>query len=76
VLSAPYWLLIRLDLAQEVRHGAVALILVLTVLISAPFRLAVSALLPRELEGMLVLLTVVAMASGLRLRRRGHLRFA
>jgi hypothetical protein len=60
VLSAPYWLLIRLDLAQ-VRHGAVALILVLTVLISAPFGLAVSALLPRELEGMLVLLTVVAM---------------
>jgi len=61
VLSAPYWLLVRLDLAQEVRHGAVALILLLTVLISAPFGLAVSALLPRELEGMLVLLTVVAM---------------
>jgi len=60
VLSAPYWLLIRLDL-EQVRHGAVALILLLTVLISAPFGLAVSALLPRELEGMLVLLTVVAM---------------
>jgi len=60
VLSTPYWLLIRFDLPQ-VRHGAVALILVLTVLISAPFGLAVSALLPRELEGMLVLLTVVAM---------------
>jgi hypothetical protein len=60
VLCAPYWLLIRLDLAN-VRYGAIAVILLLTVLVSAPFGLALSALLPRELEGMLVLLTVVAM---------------
>jgi len=32
-----------------------------TVIVAAPFGLALSALLPRELEGMLVLLTVVAM---------------
>jgi hypothetical protein len=59
-LSTPYWLLVRFDLAN-VRHGMVALILLLTVAVAAPFGLAVSALLPRELEGMLVLLTVVAM---------------
>jgi hypothetical protein len=59
-LCVPYWLLIRLDLAH-VRYGAIALILLLTVAVAAPFGLALSALLPRELEGMLVLLTVVAM---------------
>ncbi|PRY24695.1 hypothetical protein [Pseudosporangium ferrugineum] len=58
-LIVPYFLLIRLDL--DVRYGAVALILLLTVAVAAPFGLALSALLPRELEGMLVLLTVVAM---------------
>ena len=59
-LSVPYWLLIRLDL-NHVRYGAIALILLLTTAVSAPFGLALSTLLPRELEGMLVLLTVVAM---------------
>ena len=60
VVSLPYWLLVRIDLPQ-VRPGAMAVILALTVLVSAPFGLAISALLPRELEGMLVLLTVLAM---------------
>jgi len=50
----------RFDL-EHLRYSAVALILALTVLVAAPFGLALSALLPRELEGMLVLLTVVAM---------------
>jgi len=59
-LATPYFLLIRFDL-DNLRYSAVALILALTVLVSAPFGLALSALLPRELEGMLVLLTVVAM---------------
>jgi hypothetical protein len=59
-LCVPYWLLIRLDLGH-VRYGAIAVILLLTTAVSAPFGLALSALLPRELEGMLVLLTVVAM---------------
>jgi len=59
-LSTPYFLLIRFDLAN-LRYGAVALILLVTVIVAAPFGLALSALLPRELEGMLVLLTVVAM---------------
>jgi len=59
-LATPYFLLIRFDL-DNLRYGAVALILVVTVAVAAPFGLALSALLPRELEGMLVLLTVVAM---------------
>ena len=59
-LAAPYFLLIRFDL-PDVRHDGIALILALTVAVAPPLGLAVSALLPRELEGMLVLLTVVAM---------------
>ena len=59
-LATPYFLLMRFDL-DNLRYSAIALILALTVLVSAPFGLALSALLPRELEGMLVLLTVVAM---------------
>lgn len=59
-LAVPYLVLIRLDLT-EVRHDGIALILALTVAVAPPLGLAVAALLPRELEGMLVLLTVVAM---------------
>lgn len=59
-LATPYFLLIRFDLAH-VRYDGIALILLLTVAVAPPLGLAVSALLPRELEGMLVLLTVVAM---------------
>lgn len=60
LLSAPYFLLIRLD-QDDVRYGAIALIMGFTVLVAAPFGLALSALLPRELEGTLVLLVVVGM---------------
>jgi len=59
-LSTPYFLLIRFDL-DAVRYSGIALILLLTVVVAAPLGLAVAAVLPRELEGMLVLLTVVAM---------------
>lgn len=58
-LATPYFLLIRFDL--DVRYSGIALILLLTVVVAAPLGLAVAAVLPRELEGMLVLLTVVAM---------------
>ncbi|TDC77206.1 hypothetical protein E1283_07935 [Streptomyces hainanensis] len=58
VLSAPYLLLIRLD-QPDVGHGAVALSMALMVAVAAPFGLAVAALLPRDMEGTLVLLTVV-----------------
>ncbi|HEX6684758.1 MAG TPA: hypothetical protein VF062_18280 [Candidatus Limnocylindrales bacterium] len=56
-LSLPYWLLIRFD-QDGVRHGAIALIMALTVAVSVPFGLALSAVLPRELEGTLLLLTI------------------
>lgn len=60
LLSAPYFLLIRLD-QHDVRYGAIALIMVLTVATAAPFGLVLSSVLPRELEGTLVLLTVVGL---------------
>jgi hypothetical protein len=59
-LSLPYFLLIRLD-QHNVRYGAVALIMTLTVAVAAPFGLALSAVLPRELEGTLVLLVVIGL---------------
>ncbi|ANN15044.1 hypothetical protein SD37_04785 [Amycolatopsis orientalis] len=60
LLSAPYFVLILVD-QHDVRYGPVALIMVLTVAVSAPFGLALSAVLPRELEGTLVLLAVVGL---------------
>ncbi|TNY35837.1 hypothetical protein [Thermomonospora catenispora] len=60
VLSAPYFLLIRVD-ADRVEHGAIALIMLLTVAVAAPFGLVLSVLVPRELEGTLLLLTVVGL---------------
>lgn len=59
-LSLPYFVLVRLD-QHDVRYGAVALIMALTVAVAAPFGLLLSALLPRELEGTLVLLLVVGL---------------
>lgn len=60
LLAAPYFLLIRLD-QHNIRYGAVALILALTVAVAAPFGLALSAVLPRELEGTLVLIVVIGL---------------
>jgi hypothetical protein len=59
-LAVPYALLIRLD-QHDIRYGAVAAIMLLTVAVAAPFGLVLSALLPRELEGTLVLLVVVGL---------------
>ncbi|WP_067504715.1 ABC transporter permease [Actinoplanes sp. TFC3] len=59
-VCVPFFLLIRLDI-DHVRYEAVVLLMALTVAVSAPLGLAVSALLPRELEGMLVLLSVVCL---------------
>ncbi|WP_329103685.1 ABC transporter permease [Micromonospora sp. NBC_01699] len=56
-LSVPYFLLVRFD-QHDVRYGAIALIMLLTVATAAPFGLLLSAVLPRELEGTLVLLIV------------------
>jgi hypothetical protein len=57
VMSAPYFVLLRVD-QHHVRYGAIALIMALTVAVAAPLGLALVSLLPRELEGTLVLLTV------------------
>jgi hypothetical protein len=59
-LALPYLVLIRVD-QHDVRYGAVAVIMLLTVAVAAPFGLLLSALLPRELEGTLVLLIVVGL---------------
>jgi hypothetical protein len=59
-LATPYLVLIRLD-QHDIRFGAVAAIMLLTVAVAAPFGLLLSALLPRELEGTLVLLMVVGL---------------
>jgi hypothetical protein len=59
-LALPYLVLIRLD-QHDVRYGAVVVIMLLTVAVAAPFGLLLSALLPRELEGTLVLLIVVGL---------------
>ncbi|KZB87386.1 hypothetical protein [Amycolatopsis regifaucium] len=60
VLSAPYFVLILVD-QHDVRYGSVGLIMLLTLAVSAPFGLALSSVLPRELEGTLVLLVVVGL---------------
>ncbi|MGH3249794.1 MAG: hypothetical protein ACRDOI_26825 [Trebonia sp.] len=60
LLSLPYFLLIRFD-QHDVRYGVIAMIMSLTVAVSAPFGLALAAVLPRELEGTLVLLIVTGL---------------
>jgi hypothetical protein len=60
VLSVPYFLLVLLD-QPGVRHGAIALIMLVMVAVSVPFGLAISAVLPRELEGTLILLTIIGL---------------
>jgi hypothetical protein len=57
LLSVPYFVLIRVD-QDNVRYDAIVLIMALTVAVAIPLGLALSAVLPRELEGMLVLLGV------------------
>ena len=59
-LTAPYFVLVRFD-QHDVRYGAIALIMTLTVPVSAALGLALSTVLPRELEGTLVLLVVVGL---------------
>jgi hypothetical protein len=59
-LALPYLVLIRVD-QHNVRYGAIALTMALLVLVAPPFGLLISAVLPRELEGTLVLLLVVGL---------------
>ena len=59
-LAVPFLVLIRFD-APGVRFDAVTLAMGFCVAIAAPFGLLIGILLPRELEGTLVLLTAVSM---------------
>lgn len=59
-LAVPYFVLILVD-QDGVRHAPIALMMVLMVAVSAPFGLALSAILPRELEGTLILLVVIGL---------------
>jgi len=58
VLTLPFLVLIRFD-APDVRFGAVVLAMAALVVVSAPFGLFIGLLLPKELEGTLLLFTVV-----------------
>jgi hypothetical protein len=59
-LATPFYLLVVFD-APEVRHGAVAVAMVFSVAVAAPFGMLIGTVLPRELEGTLVLLTTVGL---------------
>jgi hypothetical protein len=59
-MTAPYFLLILLD-QHDVRYGAIALAMALTIAVSAPFGLALSAVVAKELEGTLLLLVIVGL---------------
>lgn len=59
-LAAVYLLIIALD--QDLhRPAAIGLLLLLTVLVAAPLGLLVSALAPRDLEGTLLLITLIGL---------------
>ncbi|MDG4778562.1 hypothetical protein O7614_02750 [Micromonospora sp. WMMD961] len=58
VISVPFFLLPMIDGAR-LRYGGLAAALLCSVAVAAPFGMLIGALLPRELEGTLLLLTVV-----------------
>ncbi|GAA4692072.1 hypothetical protein [Phytohabitans rumicis] len=58
-IAAAFFLLIAVDHGDQVRLGAVALAMLLTVTVAAPFGLLIGAVVPRDLEGTLLLLVVV-----------------
>ncbi|HEY0700839.1 MAG TPA: hypothetical protein VGD43_23910 [Micromonospora sp.] len=59
-LAVPFHLLLEVDVA-DLRHGAAALGMVFCVGVAAPFGMLIGTVLPRELEGTLLLLTAVAL---------------
>ena len=59
-VSVPFFLLTVFD-AANLRYGGIAVAMLCCVAVAAPFGMLIGALLPRELEGTLLLLTVVAM---------------
>jgi hypothetical protein len=60
-VSTPFFALIAIDHGGDVRLGALAAALVLAVTVAAPFGLLIGALVPRELEGTLILLVTISL---------------
>ncbi|MDQ7905348.1 hypothetical protein RB614_12515 [Phytohabitans sp. ZYX-F-186] len=60
-VSTPFFALIAVDHAGEVRLGALAAAMVLAVTVAAPFGLLIGAVVPRELEGALILLVTISL---------------
>lgn len=60
LLAAPFLVLVRLDTAG-LRYGAISLAMLCCVAVAAPLGMLVGYLLPREMEGTLLLLTAVAL---------------
>ncbi|GAA1809638.1 hypothetical protein GCM10009682_34110 [Luedemannella flava] len=60
LLAAPFLLLVSLD-TTGLRYGAISLAMLCCVVIAAPLGMLVGYLLPREMEGTLLLLTAVAL---------------
>ncbi|MEO3779960.1 ABC transporter permease [Micromonospora sp. B11E3] len=58
VIALPFFLLIAFD-APDLRYGGVAVAMLCCVAVAAPLGILIGALLPRELEGTLLLLTIV-----------------
>lgn len=59
-LAVPFLVLVRFDVAG-LRIGAVGLAMLCVVVVAAPFGMLIASLLPREMEGTLLLLTAVAL---------------
>ncbi|MEU7587190.1 ABC transporter permease [Micromonospora sp. NPDC049230] len=58
VIAVPFFLLPMID-GADLRYGGLAAALLCSVAVAAPFGMLIGALLPREMEGTLLLLTVV-----------------
>jgi hypothetical protein len=59
LIALPFFLLTLVDLSG-LRYGGVAVAMLCCIAVAAPFGMLIGAVLPRELEGTLLLLTVVA----------------
>jgi hypothetical protein len=60
VIAAPFLALVAIDHGDQVRVGGVALAMLLAVAVAAPFGLLIGAVVPRELEGTLILLVTIS----------------
>ncbi len=60
LLAVPFFAIVRFDV-PDVNYGATALAMLCVVIVAAPFGMVIGYLLPREMEGTLLLLTAVAL---------------